>query len=48
MWHQFFIAWNIWAKLLHVPLWNPYGASITLMLFACLVGYVLKSMRSRE
>ena len=48
MWHQLFMAWKVWAKLFHAPLWNPYGASITLMLVALFLGYVLKSVLSRE
>ena len=48
MWHLLFIAWAVWARLFHTSLWNPYGASISLMLFALLLGYVVKSMLSRE
>src|SRR5262249_23326024 len=48
MWHLLFIAWAVWARLFNTSLWNPYGASISLMLFALLLGYLCKQMLSRE
>jgi hypothetical protein len=42
------LAWKAWSKAFTLPLWNPYGAALTATLFALLLGYMVKSMMSRQ
>lgn len=48
MQHYALTAWKAWKVAFQLPLWNPYGAAITAMLFALLLGYMLKSMLHRD
>jgi hypothetical protein len=47
MQHHMLVAWKAWKFAFQMPLWNPYGAGITVMLFALLLGYMLTSMLRR-
>ncbi len=48
MQHHMLVAWKAWKVAFQLPLWNPYGAAITAMLFALLLGYMLKSMLRQD
>ena len=48
MQHNMLIAWKVWSKAFQMPLWNPYGAAITMTVFAMLLAYMVKSVMNRE
>ena len=46
--HQLILAWHDWLHLVHLPFWNPVGATATAAALILVLGYVLKSVLDAE
>jgi hypothetical protein len=45
--HTLLVAWNFWAHAIREPLWNPYGAALSLPLAAFALHQMLTAWRKR-